>query len=233
MSITALAFLAIYFSSLAMAVFRHPRYGLYAYLFAFYMHPPDRWWSSDVPDLRWALIAGIVTLVMLVRHDSEQQRQSWLQTGAGKLLLWYLAWMVLQTLWSVTGDLHIEGLELFAKYVVLFYLIYRLVDSEIEFRNFFIVHMLGCFYLGWLAFRKNRLGPPGGHGRTGHWRCQYLRHACINGSILCRRPAVTRRPLYTTAGDRHDPVHPERHDPDPESRCLPWPGCWRPGHIVA
>jgi O-antigen ligase len=167
MSITALAFLALYFSGLVMAVFRHPRYGLYAYLFAFYMHPPDRWWSSDVPDLRWALIAGIVTLVMLVRHDSEQQRQSWLQTGAGKLLLWYLAWMVLQTLWSITGDLHIEGLELFAKYVVLFYLIYRLVDSETEFRNFFIIHMLGCFYLGWLAFGKTISGRLEGMGGPG------------------------------------------------------------------
>ena len=57
MSVTALVFLAVYFSGIVLAVFKHPRFGLYAYLFAFYVHPPGAWWRDDVPDLRWALIA--------------------------------------------------------------------------------------------------------------------------------------------------------------------------------
>ncbi len=167
MSLTAAVFLLIYPAGLLLALFKHPRYGLYAYLFAFYMHPPDRWWRNEVPDLRWALIAGIVTLIATLFRAGEENRPAWFRSGAAQLLLAYLTWMALQSAWAVTGEFHAEGLELYAKYVVLFYLIYRLVDTEIEFRNFFIAHVLGCFYLGWLAYGRTVSGRLEGMGGPG------------------------------------------------------------------
>ncbi len=167
MSLTAAGFLLIYPTGLLLALFKHPRYGLYAYLFAFYMHPPDRWWRNEVPDLRWALIAGIVTLIATLMREGDKNRPAWFKSGAGQLLLAYLCWMALQSAWAVTGDFHTEGLELFGKYVVLFYLIYRLVDTEVEFRNFFIAHVIGCFYLGWLAYGRTVSGRLEGMGGPG------------------------------------------------------------------
>jgi len=167
MSVTSLGFLVIYFSGIVLSLFRHPRYGLYAYLFAFYMHPPDRWWRSEVPDLRWAFIAALVALVSTIRLDAETRPLSWYRTGGAKLLMAYTGWMVLQSAWAITGPFHAEGVELYAKYVVLFYLIYRLVDSEEEMRNFFLAHVLGCFYLGWLAYGKTVHGRLEGMGGPG------------------------------------------------------------------
>ena len=43
MSITALAFLVFFGASLLAALFRNPRYGMYAYVGTFYLHPVDRW----------------------------------------------------------------------------------------------------------------------------------------------------------------------------------------------
>ena len=166
MSLTAAGFLTFYLTGLVMSVVRHPRYGLYAYLLAFYMHPPDRWWRAEVPDLRWAFIAGLVTLICTVRLKSDQTRAPWYRTGGGLFLIFYLGWMLLQSLW-VISPYHQEGVELLAKYTVLYYLIYRLVDSEEEMRNFFLVHVLGSFYLGWLAYGttvRGRLEGMGGPG---------------------------------------------------------------------
>lgn len=166
MSLTALGFLAIYATGIAMAIFRHPRYGLYAYLFAFYMHPPDRWWRSDVPDLRWAFIAGLITLVATVRLESDRDRAPWYRTGGGLCLILYTLWMALQSLW-VVSPYHQEGVELYAKYLILFYLIYKLVNTEEELRNFFLMHIMGAFYLGWLAYGKNFHGRLEGVGAPG------------------------------------------------------------------
>ena len=43
---TALAFVGSYFVLLLLAFVRHPIYGLFAYLLAFYVHPPSRWWGG-------------------------------------------------------------------------------------------------------------------------------------------------------------------------------------------
>ncbi len=68
MSITALGFLGVYAIGLVLAFVRHPRYGLFAYLWVFYNHPPSRWWGEQLPDVRWSLIAAIVTMLAIAVH---------------------------------------------------------------------------------------------------------------------------------------------------------------------
>ena len=63
MSLTAIAFLAAYFGCLFRAFSKDPKWGLYAYLLAFYAHPVGRWWGQSLPDLRWSFLAALVTLV--------------------------------------------------------------------------------------------------------------------------------------------------------------------------
>ena len=170
MSITAALFLLFYFAGLSAAIFRDPRFGLYTYLFAFYMHPPDRWWRNDVPDLRWSLIAAVVTiLVVLVRPPAltGPKRPSWVQTNAGKFFVAYIVLMLAQYPVVVTGKFHTEGVELFIKYGILSYLIYKLIDTRRDLLRFAICHVLGCFYMGWLAFGKNISGRFEGIGGPG------------------------------------------------------------------
>ena len=46
MAVTGILFLLLYLGGLVMAFVRHPRFGLYAYLLAFYGYPPGRWWGD-------------------------------------------------------------------------------------------------------------------------------------------------------------------------------------------
>lgn len=68
MSITAAVFVLVYVAGLALALW-NPMAGLCAYLWAFYMNPPGNWWGQDLPDLRWSLIAALVTFVAYVLHN--------------------------------------------------------------------------------------------------------------------------------------------------------------------
>jgi len=67
MSLTGLAVLLAYLGGLGLALFRHPRYGVYTYLAVYYLDPPSRWWSAFLPDMRWSLVAGVVALLATLR----------------------------------------------------------------------------------------------------------------------------------------------------------------------
>jgi O-antigen ligase len=167
MSTTAVAFLLVFGALLLAALFRNPRYGLYAYVATFYLHPVDRWWGSDLPDLRWALIAAGVTLVATLRVTDKRGRPAWTASTGARLLIALTAWIWVQNLWALSSEEHFALSVLFTKYVVLIYLIYKLVDDEKEIRNFLAAHVLGCFYLGVLILQapdSGRLEGVGGPG---------------------------------------------------------------------
>lgn len=168
MSETALLFLLAFGFGLAMTLIKHPFYGLYTYIGTFYLHPPSRWWGAELPDLRWSLIAAVVTLVAIVRLPRSAKRPGWLSITGPRLLLIYVAYMWLQTPFALSFEEQVEGLTLFTKYLILTYLICKLVRTEEDVTNFLMAHVIGCIYFGYLAFGSTfsggRLEGVGGPG---------------------------------------------------------------------
>lgn len=168
MSETALLFLLAFGFGLAMALIKHPFYGLYTYIGTFYLHPPSRWWGAELPELRWSLIAACVTLLAMVRLPRSAERLGWLSTTGPRILLIYVAYMWLQTPFALSFEDQVEGLTLFTKYLILTYLICRLVRTEEDVTNFLMAHIVGCFYFGYMAFGSTfsggRLEGVGGPG---------------------------------------------------------------------
>ena len=167
MSLSALAFVLMFGAGCFGALFVRPFFGLYLYLAVFYLDPPSRWWSVGLPPVRWSLVAAAVTLLALFIHKSSVNRdRSWLETGVAKILVIYTAWMWIQWPW-VVSPLQLEGTILYTKYTVLFYLMYRLINTEEDFEQFCLAHVLGCAYLGWLIYlapdtgRLENVGGPG------------------------------------------------------------------------
>jgi hypothetical protein len=74
--------------------------------------------------------------------------------------------MWIQWPWVISPT-HLEGTILFSKYLVLFYVIHKLINSEEDFFAFSMAHAMGCMYLGWLIFvapdtgRLESVGGPG------------------------------------------------------------------------
>jgi hypothetical protein len=169
--LSALAF-AAGFAGLAIAAFaRHPIYGVFLYLATFYVHPPSRWWSGWLPDLRWALLAAAVAIgaTSLHRRTEGDRRGSWLATVPALVLTLYTAWMWVQALWALDSKAHFEATVQMTKYLVAYYLIWRVADTPQRLTDVLLFHVLGCFYLGWVAFnvglsdgsRLNGVGGPG------------------------------------------------------------------------
>lgn len=167
MSLTGLAFLSAFVTGLALAVVRAPVFGLYVYVATFYLHPPSRWWGNDLPDLRWSLLAGLVTLAATLRLPADSERPSWITTTPAKLLIAYTVWVWVQNAWALDPSSHLDLSILFTKYVILYYLVYRLVNTPRQFTLFLLAHLAGCFYLAWLAFNARFTGRLEGVGGPG------------------------------------------------------------------
>lgn len=167
MSITALTFLLLYLGGLGAALVRHPLFGVYAYMLAFYMDAPHRWWGASLPDLRWSFLAALVTLVSVLRFPRQADRARWYATGIGKILIGYMLWMWIQSIWAISPSTHLDGCLLITKYVILFAILYETLSDETSIVNFLLAHVAGCFYLGFLAWQapvSGRLEGIGGPG---------------------------------------------------------------------
>lgn len=167
MSLTGLAFLVAYLGGLGLALVRHPRFGLYTYLAVFYLDPPSRWWGAFLPGMRWSMVAAAVTMVATMRLKSKNSDPRWSATTPALLLIAFTIWMWIQNAWALAPPEHFEASILFTKYVVLYYLLYTLLDTPEEVGNVLFVHVMGCAFLGWLvhaAPSSGRLEGVGGPG---------------------------------------------------------------------
>jgi len=79
-------------------------------------------------------------------------------SGILALLILFTAWMWVSSLWALDMDLHLEGCVLFTKYVVLVFLIERLVATESALTLFAWAHVGGCFLWAWLGYTSGMGG---------------------------------------------------------------------------
>jgi O-antigen ligase len=174
MGITTVIFVIAYLTGCLMALTRHPIFGLVTYVAVFYLHPPSRWWGASLPDPGWALLAAAVTAFAVLTRKHKIPLGPLFSQGAVKGLIFFLLWLCVQAVWALDATMHTEMIVLFFKYIVLVALMYVCIDSEKHLRYFLWAHVLGCFFLGWIAFttysggRFEGFGGPGiGDANTG------------------------------------------------------------------
>src|SRR5438105_5016466 len=99
-----------------LAFIRHPIYGLYFYLAVTYVFPPARWWGMLLgSDIRWSLIAAVVTALAVLLHFGKlKPRPFWLANTPALVLVLYAGWMWIQSAWALDPDIHMRGTTQFA-----------------------------------------------------------------------------------------------------------------------
>jgi len=170
MSLQLIAFVLLYLGFLWLAFAKHPRFGLFAYLLAFYAHPPSRWWGDVLPDLRWSLTASLVTMgavALAARPRVKRNGVSCIRTAPIKLYLLLLGYMIIQFAWALDPALHREAVVLIAKYLILMCLLHQTLESFDHLKAFLVANVLGGFYLGYLAVGRDVSGRLEGIGGPG------------------------------------------------------------------
>lgn len=169
MSLTAIVFLIAYFGCLLRAFTADPKWGLYAYLLAFYAHPVGRWWGQSLPDLRWSFLAALVTLIAVF---FSKKKENWLGSNVSKYYLFFLIYLIAQYLWVLSSGLHTVFVLLVVKYFILILLLQQCIKSKKDVVGFIICNAFGALYFGYLGYsygggRLEGVGGPGVESANG------------------------------------------------------------------
>ena len=106
MTLTALFYLLVYLFGLLKTLSGKPIWGIYIYFFCFYFHAPSQWWGAGLPDIRWALIASVITLVSLFIYPPKNGFRFW-QFRENKWLTFLAFFVIVQIAFSLhTRDSH-------------------------------------------------------------------------------------------------------------------------------
>lgn len=169
MSLTALLFLVVYFFCIYKALSGRAIFGLYAYLLAFYAHPPAQWWGHSLPDLRWSFLAGLITLVSVLYY-SKKTKISLFAFFENKVFFVFTLYILIQYFWALSPYLHTEYMTLVVKFMLLIFLIQNSIKSEADLKGFIWVNLLGVCYYAYVGMfvqtsgRLENVGTPGMDG---------------------------------------------------------------------
>lgn len=151
-----------------MAFRRHPIWGLGSYLMALYISPAHNWFGASLPSFRWSLFAAVcLWLSIFFKPNRLTLKTPWLRTGPGKIILLYAVWMWIQLGWAVSFKMHLDGTILITKYLVLYFMIYKILSSDTDYYLFLLFNIMGSFYVARsvLAYsgggRVEGVGGPG------------------------------------------------------------------------
>ena len=168
MPTTVIAWVLVFATLSWLSFSRHPVWGLGCYLFVLYAAPTHHWYGAYIPNLRWSLLAALITFISLwVNRNRVIMKKPWFSNGAAKILIAYTIWMWIQLPWALSFEMHLDATILFTKYIVLFCMIYTIVDSDARFYQFIIFNIIGGLYWGYLikgysvGGRVEKLGGPG------------------------------------------------------------------------
>lgn len=193
--LTAAAFVLFFGACAVLAFVRHPIYGLYLYLAAIYVHPPSRYWGYMLPDLRWSFIAAVVAvLAIVVNRKKLAPRPVWLANGPAVLLSLYAVWLWMQSAWALDQSLHLEAVVRYSKYLIAFWIVYRVTDSREGVRDLLFAHVMGCVLLGVFAYFAGReAGRLNGVGGPGIDDANTLGMYLATGAIACAGLLLSQR----------------------------------------
>jgi O-antigen ligase len=158
--LSAVVFSGLFALFAALTLWHFPRFGLFLYLAAFYVHPPSRWWGEWLPDLRWSLLASVLTMLSFFIHRAKiaPNPRHWLISAPAIILSLFLVLLWVQNLWALDAEMHLDACIQFSKYLIAYYLFYRLAEDEIKATDLIIVNVAGCAYIAWLCFTLGRTG---------------------------------------------------------------------------
>lgn len=149
MSIFALAFVLVYGTVLVKSFTSRPFFGLCAYLMAFYLNPPMRWWGEFLPDLRWSFTAAAVTLISIFMRDGGVLMKGWLKET--KIFAVFLLFVFLQIFWAIDTKTHMEWVSTTFNFFVLMVMLQGAIRDQRDIVGFVIMNLIGCSYFGYLG----------------------------------------------------------------------------------
>jgi probable O-glycosylation ligase (exosortase A-associated) len=157
-SLSALAFLVIFFSCCFISIFRSPYIGILLYEFLYFVNPPARWWYNELPDLRYSFLVVAVIMISFIVHYNEHRENRLSEVPQSKWLMALSIIMVLGYFWAVNEHVHYLVTVRYFKILIFVLLAYKIIDTPKKMEALLGVYVAGIFYISWVGWVMGRSG---------------------------------------------------------------------------
>jgi hypothetical protein len=139
------------------AVLVGPAYGVFAYLFEYYLRPDLHWWGKEhLPDLRYNLIASVVLAGSYLLHRSTLEPLGPAPRGPGRFLVALLAYMLVFSNFAVSRSASWSAVDQYWKLILFHFLVVGAIRAKWAFDGMIALHIAGAGWWGYEAWRNPR-----------------------------------------------------------------------------
>jgi putative inorganic carbon (hco3(-)) transporter len=130
---------------------RRPVWAVALYMLTFFAAPQLWWWGDDIPQLRYALWAGVILLFATVfASQTQDDGAEHPRMGSHKAAVFMAVNATLVHLvLAVNRGISLNTYTELIKYSLLFYLLHLAIRDRRDFRIALVTLALGGFYIGW------------------------------------------------------------------------------------
>jgi len=128
------------------------------------MHPQSKYWGAYLPDLRWSLIAAMITLLAIFIKNKKIFVFKYKEAN---LFLLFVLYVIIQNVWPLNSILHFDYTVLVVKYFIFIVIIQNVLLSDKDFKGFVYHNIIGCGYIAYIAISSHTGGRFEGIGGAG------------------------------------------------------------------
>jgi len=157
-------FILVYIAGTFVAIVKGPVWGLILYIFVYYNIPRFQWWGEYVPDLRWSLTTAGILLVSCVIHSKKLVSHK--NSLNAPLILLMLLLILMTFIVPISYDIETSKKYLydFFRYVLMFYLVGRIITDFKQYQHYVMILIACSGYLFYTAHGRHIGGRLEGLG---------------------------------------------------------------------
>lgn len=158
MSISALAFIAIFCSGLFLCIVGAPFFGVLLYEFEYFLNPANRWWYQGLPDLRFSLTVAAVLFLSFWFRKAQFRENRILAIPQFRWLAAMTVLVCVTYFWAIDTTIHLDIMIRYLKFLFFIGIMYKVVDSAPKLESALGVYLAGIFYISWVGWQTGRTG---------------------------------------------------------------------------
>ena len=195
MSTTTIAWVLLAIAQIGLSV-RRPVWALGFYMQTYFAAPQLWWWGDQLPELRFAMWAGLILLVTAVAHGARPPATSERSVVSTAAIAMVVNATFVHFLLAPQPDVSVSNYVELSKYVLLFFLMKAAIRTRDDFRAALVTIAVGAAYIGWEItingrgnFSGSRLegvGAPGAETANGLAQLMLISLPLVGSLILNR-----------------------------------------------
>ena len=157
MSKFAVFFLLLYGGGLVAVLAYNGAAAFFLYQIVYMFNPENRWWSADIPSMRYSFITALMMLLALAyKYKELSQISPWTRQPVFGWMLAFLLLHFIAFFYALDPDAHSRFTDYFWRLVVVMLVAYKLLNTEKLLNIAIWVYLLGAAYVGYYGHSMGR-----------------------------------------------------------------------------